>query len=197
MSRYASAIPLHEWRTRRLAPAAPKRRRRRQAGRDLPPPAPDFVYDVVPEDDDPEPAGELGAAARRGPSGLLRRAAGRVQDALTPGWGPDIEAGTNLRVRARKGFRAAVVEVKPGLYVVAEVPERAVEFGFGPLLLAPALARTLTRAMRKRQDGAAPRRAPLQLPGPTEDEAGAELPRWLDDEDAAELGCARCRREEP
>ena len=185
MSRFASAIPLHEWRTRRRVP--PARRGKPQKHRKT-------RHDLAPAT---AIRGEELGGVRDG----LARAAGRVQDALTPGWGPEVEAGANLRIRARKGFRAAVVEVKPGLYVVAEVPERAVEFGFGPLLLAPALAKTLTRAMRKRRDeaGHARRKAPLQLHGPTEDEgdAGDELPRWLDDEDAAELGCARCEREEP
>ena len=195
MSRYASAVPLHEWREerprrrrRKVQPAAP-RRAERQPRRDLAPVAPMKG---------PRVAGDELEGVRDG----LRRAAGKVTDALTPGWGPDVEAGSNLRVRARKGFRAAVVEVKPGLYVVAEVPERAVEFGFGPLLLAPALAKTLGRAFRRNaQKGSVVQHKPrrLALPGPTEDDeaGGDDLPRWLDDEDAAELGCALCEREQP
>ena len=117
--------------------------------------------------------------------------------------------GPNLQMKARKGFRAAVVEVKPGLFVVAEVPERSVEFGLGPLLLAPALVKTLGRAFRRRQAGPdqpgvqqqpaspspaalPPPPAPLALPGPVAE--GDRLARWLDDDIAAELGCRACER---
>lgn len=203
--------------------------------------APDFVYDDVPEDDDPEPEGDFGApfrrggrAARRGAGagpkkglfgprqardaaerrGLFPRGVGkRIREGLAPPWSPAVALGPNLKMKARKGFRAAVVEVKPGLFVVAEVPERSVEFGLGPLLLAPALVKTLGRAFRRGQAGQgqpgvqqqqapsqpAPQPAALPapqpraaLPGPVEDDD--RLARWLDDDIAAELGCRACER---
>ena len=202
--------------------------------------SPDFVYDEVPEDDDPEPEGDFGApfrpgrkgarAARKGAPagprkgpfgprqardaaerrGLFPRGVGkRIREGLAPPWSPAVALGPNLKMKARKGFRAAVVEVKPGLFVVAEVPERSVEFGLGPLLLAPALVKTLGRAFRRRQAGqgqpgvqqqqppsqpaalpAPPPRA--ALPGPVEEDD--RLARWLDDDIAAELGCRACER---
>lgn len=197
--------------------------------------APDFVYDEVPEDDDPEPEGDFGAPVRRGRTGarqgrqgggrglfapregreagqrrgLLQKGAGkRLREGLAPPWSPAIALGPNLKMKARKGFRAAVVEVKPGLFVVAEVPERSVEFGLGPLLLAPALVKTLGRAFRRGQAGQgqpgvqqqsaspppalpAPPARPA-LPGPTAEDD--RLARWLDDDIAAELGCRACER---
>jgi hypothetical protein len=196
--------------------------------------SPDFVYDEVPEDeDDPEPEGDFGAPFRRGTRqgrqgggrgllgprearaqgqgrGLFPKGAGkRLREGLAPPWSPAIALGPNLKMKARKGFRAAVVEVKPGLFVVAEVPERSVEFGLGPLLLAPALVKTLGRAFRRGQAGQgqagvqqqpaspAPQALPAPppraaLPGPTADDD--RLARWLDDDIAAELGCRACER---
>lgn len=157
------------------------------------PQSPDLLVEPLPEDDDPAPDGELGATRQR---------LGRVRDALSPGWGPHVALGPNVRVQAREGFRVGVVEVKPGLFVLAEVPERSVEFGLGPLLLAPALVKTLGRAMQGstghrasvQQQSASrpllPWRQPAALPAPPE-----RLARWLDDDIAAELGCAACERE--
>jgi hypothetical protein len=126
-----------------------------------------------------------------------------------PAWATPVNLGANLQIRARRGFRAAVVEVKPGLFVVAEVPQSAVEFGFGPLLLGPALVKTLTRAFTRSQAGEGAgdggqrpdlpvERAPRQLPGPTTDQTEGDdrVPRWVDGELAEELGCGACRRRE-
>ena len=129
-----------------------------------------------------------------------RKLKDRVQDAVTPDWQKPIDLGANLRIQTRPGVRAAVIEVKPGLFVVAEVPTESVEFGFGPMLLAPALIKTLGRALQgQRSAGGAGRAhrpelsnqpAPRQLPGPTADEPETSgLAPWLDGDIAAELGC--------
>ena len=99
-------------------------------------------------------------------------------------------------------MRAAVVEVKPGLFVVAEVPATSVEFGFGPLLLGPALVKTLGRVLQGRRSAGGAGQAqrpeppePRQLPGPVADQPEVEtegLARWLDPDLAAELGCDTC-----
>ena len=59
--------------------------------------------------------------------------------------------GPQLRLQARRGYRAAVVELRPGMYVVAEVPEAAIhaEFGVAPLLLAPLLVNAATKALQQ------------------------------------------------
>ena len=106
-------------------------------------------------DDDREPA--------------LEPLTGAVARATDP-WGPAVRMGRNLRVQAAVGHRAAVIELKPGLFLVAEMPESALrpEFGFLPLL-APMIIRAAsntigpmvehareTRAAREAQPGGAP-----------------------------------------
>jgi hypothetical protein len=63
-------------------------------------------------------------------------------------WGPAVRMGRTLRVQAAVGHRAAVIELKPGLFLVAEVPEAALrpEFGFIPLL-APMIMNAATSAI--------------------------------------------------
>ena len=115
-----------------------------------------------------------------------------------------MDLGPNLRIQTRAGFRAAMIEVKPGLFVVAEVPVQSVEFGFGRCrsggLLAPALMKTLGRALQGRRSAGGAGRAhrpelstqlaPKQLPGPTADEPETSgLAPWLDQDIAEELGC--------
>ncbi len=116
-------------------------------------------------------------------------------------------------MKARKGFRAAVVEVKPGLFVVAEVPERSVEIrsraaaagaragqdagtgvpagpgGAGPAGCPAAAGPFPARPQPAALPAPQPRAA---LPGPVEDDD--RLARWLDDDIAAELGCRACER---
>ena len=56
--------------------------------------------------------------------------------------------GPHLRIQAAEGYRAAVIELKPGLFIVAEVPEHVArsEFGIAPLL-APLVVRAATKAI--------------------------------------------------
>lgn len=118
-----------------------------------------------------------------------------------PSWGPLAKLGQQLRVQAKRGYRAAVVELQPGLYLVAEVPEASLrpEFGVAPLL-APLLTLAATRALQRRE-----RRAEPVLPAyepPVVYEPAPQLPgpavpaRWVDAEDLEALagcGCRRCR----
>ncbi len=142
---------------------------------------------------EPEDLGEEPARERRG-------LGQRVRDAVTRDWQKPVDLGERMRVQTRAGTRAAVVEVKPGLFVVAEVPAESVEFGLGPMLLAPALIKTLGRALQGRRSAGGAGRAhrpelstqpqPKQLPGPTADEPEVSgLAPWLDQDIAAELGC--------
>lgn len=125
----------------------------------------------------------------------------RLRDAVTRDWQKPQALGPGMRLQTRQGLRAAIVEVKPGLFVVAEVPAESVEFGFGPMLLAPALMKTLGRALQGRRSAGRAGRAhrpelstesdARQLPGPVaEAEPKTEgLARWLDADVAAEIGC--------
>ncbi|MCB9686022.1 MAG: hypothetical protein H6738_24490 [Alphaproteobacteria bacterium] len=125
-------------------------------------------------------------------------------------WGPLTRLGQQMRVQARRGYRAAVVELQPGMYLVAEVPEDALkpEVGVVPLL-APLLTMAAARALKKRKrheqepEPTQVRRVvevvepqviyepppPRQLPGPT-------VARWADPNDVqtvlAGCGCRRC-----
>ncbi len=164
--------------------------------------------ELEPEDLGDEDLGEEPARGRRErrdredrrDRGERRGLGQRVRDAVTPDWMKPVDLGANMRIQTRPGTRAAVVEVKPGLFVVAEVPAESVEFGFGPMLLAPALIKTLGRALQGRRSAGGAGRAhrpelstqpaPKQLPGPTADEPKPSgLAPWLDGDIAAELGC--------
>ena len=124
--------------------------------------------------------------------------------------------GKHMAINVRAGFRAAVMEVRPGLFIVAEVPTNAVRADFGeeigilPLLLAPMIIKAVRKGMEKKagqKDGqpaqpaqleAAP--APKQLTGPVATDEHpfgldiADVPRWLDADLADEFGCDRCAR---
>ena len=127
-------------------------------------------------------------------------------------WGPLTRLGQQLRIQARRGHRAAVVELQPGMFLVAEVPEESLrpEVGVAPLL-APLLTLAAQRALMRRRDRHPDRRPrrhcrrrepevlepeviyepppPRQLPGPV-----APVP-WAEVEDVQEVisGCA-CTR---
>lgn len=139
-------------------------------------------------------------------------------------WGPAVRMGNWLKIQAAQGFRAAVIELKPGLFLVAEMPEAVTrtEFGLAPLLapLMTAAARRsldepqrpqLFRNLFRRRDApiryvtvqppaalpAAP--APAQLPGPVAEPqpmvVAAPNVGWADDATvAAAYGCD-CEKE--
>lgn len=65
-------------------------------------------------------------------------------------WSPKVQMGPNFRLQAAQGYRAAVIELKPGLFIVAELPEHVVRSEFGVLpLLAPLVVRAASRAIAK------------------------------------------------
>jgi len=68
------------------------------------------------------------------------------------GWGPNVRMGKHLRIQAEGGQRAAVIELKPGLFLVAEMPEAVIrtEFGFVPLL-APLMVKAAKKAIDQGQ----------------------------------------------
>jgi hypothetical protein len=136
-------------------------------------------------------------------------------------WGPSVPMGRRLRIQAALGHRAAVIELKPGLFLVAEMPEALMrtEFGLAPVL-APMMMTAARRSMdepgqrrgpfarlfrrRQREEPvryvqvvqAAPQAASLALPGPVE-EAVTVVPApnvgWADDATvAAAYGCQAC-----
>ena len=70
--------------------------------------------------------------------------------AIARRWSPAVRMGPHFRIQAAEGYRAAVIELKPGLFIVAELPEHVArsEFGIAPLL-APLVMRAATRAIKK------------------------------------------------
>ena len=87
-------------------------------------------------------------------------------------WGAFVNLGPNLRLQAKVGHRAAVVELRKGLFLVAEVPEKTLkpEFGFLPLL-----APLLITAAKSALNGKKRRPKRPELPGP--------VAEWADEED--------------
>jgi hypothetical protein len=92
--------------------------------------------------------------------------------------------GPKVRVQAQRGTRAAVIALRPGLYLVAELPEQVAKSEFGALpLLAPMMVNAARRALVEDDGGPGPltrlfqrrdadgvrmirARRPAQLPGP-------------------------------
>jgi hypothetical protein len=130
-------------------------------------------------------------------------------------WGPAVRMGRRLRIQAALGSRAAVIDLKPGLYLVAEIPDAVTrtEFGVAPLMLTAACRAIdepprerrgpLASLFRRRRDE--PVRyvqvqAPSALPGPVEQPAAVVVPApdigWADDATvAAVYGCDPCERQ--
>lgn len=101
----------------------------------------------------------------------LRRFAGKAREK----WGPFVLLGRSLRIQAKTGHRAAVVEIRKGLFLVAEVPEKSLKPEFGILpLLAPLLITAARSALKGKKRK--PRRP--ELPGP--------VAEWADEEDVDE-----------
>lgn len=202
--------------TRKARPEAreergpPERRRRGGAFLEALPGLVDRVLDrFEPEDDEEDFDDEL--------EGLRRRRRARVPLARGKDWSQPIPMGPRLRLQARQGHRAAVMELRPGLFLVAEVPEEATrpEMGMAPML-APMMAAAArealegvprghgplgalfrhpqpgTRVVRVRQAPAlpAPTARPM-LPGPVaEGEVLVPDVGWASDHDVVEaIGC--------
>jgi hypothetical protein len=153
---------------------------------------------------------------------VLEPVSGGVLPGPGDAWGPAVRMGRNLRVQAAVGHRAAVIELKPGLFVVAEIPEQATrpEFGILPFLapmIVKAAADTITPIVQATQAQRAARQAneaqvrmvaaqpspspapPRMLPGPVATPATAGtvyLPApnvgWADDALVAEVMGCDC-----
>lgn len=168
MNRFQKALPMSAVRGDEMGfrPFRKKQRRRRRRRRE---PIPEYYPDE-----------------RYAEEVQLQRIPGARAPAPAPsarpdgGWGPLTQLSENMRVQARRGHRAAVVELQPGMYIVAEVPEEMVRPQIGVLpLLAPLLMLAANRALKRRMkqqqhaepevvyEPPPPRRAPRQLTGPT------------------------------
>lgn len=98
-------------------------------------------------------------------------------------WGPQAPLGNNLRVQTRPGHRAAIIPLRDGLYLVAELREQVVsQFGILPLI--PVAVKVAQVALKEDEEGV----------------SNAEKAKdWIQDRlqnlplnQAPEMGCSRC-----
>lgn len=125
-----------------------------------------------------------------------------------PEYGPTTQLGPNLRLQARRGHRAGVIELRPGLYLVAEVPAEALQRPeFGAAFLVPLVTSVAVEALKQPatqqalqrvvQAGvqlvtpqvAGPTSWPLALPEPPKTPAIPNLPWATPDDIAGTFGC--------
>ena len=98
-----------------------------------------------------------------------------------PGWNPPGAMGRNLQVQARSGHRAAVMELREGLYLVADVSSSTTmpstqgeDVGaILPALMVRAAARAIQR--RRQNRTALDALQPRQISGPTHQSAPLQL----------------------
>ncbi len=121
---------------------------------------------------------------------LQPEALGRALPWADPSWGPSVPLGQHLRVQAQKGHRAAVIGLKPGLYLVAELPETMTNPALGIVpLLAPMMITAAKKVLTGPHGKPAPvaPAAPPALPGPSV--PAAAVVGWAE---PVEVGCAHC-----
>ncbi len=96
--------------------------------------------------------------------------------ALTQDWNPMLRVGA-IRIQAKKGIRAAIITLRPGLYIIAEIPEAALtreEFS-GPLKMAEKIIETTKEAFERPKMGAP---MPYQVAGPKSGWSKEEKKNW-------------------
>ncbi len=113
--------------------------------------------------------------------------------APTDAWGPVSRLGSNIRIQAGNGHRAAILPLRPGLWIVADVAEQSVlppeEGGFG---LAPILPGLMLRAVRSAVQSGRERRAERRAAPYQTTAVAPSRPLTL----AGMVGCTWCTPEE-
>jgi len=86
----------------------------------------------------------------------------RVQERL---WSEAIALGENLQIQAAQGYRGAVLELKPGLFLVAELRDEGFAGGFGAKVQARDVTNEIMRVTERALDAILPgRKAQKQAP---------------------------------
>ncbi|MCK6530999.1 hypothetical protein L6R50_26715 [Myxococcota bacterium] len=101
--------------------------------------------------------GEERRPRRRRPASPPARSGGGASPAPAPApsWGPALPVGEHVQVRAKAGYRAAVLELRPGLYLVGDVPADAVAAGAPTDRLAQAMMKGATASLGVRVEARA------------------------------------------
>jgi hypothetical protein len=102
-------------------------------------------------------------------------AARRAQ--LPTRWSPPAKMGRHLRLQAAQGHRAAVIELKPGLFLVAELPDQVARSEFGVAsVLAPLVVKAASKAIQHRQQTPKDQRLVYRLMHRDQDQSGQDQP---------------------
>ena len=107
---------------------------------------------------------------RRGPRKGARR---RHEQQRKRRWSEAVPLGENIRIQAKDGYRGAYVEIRPGLYVVAELRTEGLEGEFGRKVRPQDVASEIFRVSSQAMNAFMPRQqaqrqqAPAQ-PTPTQ-----------------------------
>jgi hypothetical protein len=120
-----------------------------------------------------------GAAQAWGPPSQETSTWGNPQP---PVYSAPIDLNSRLRIQARQGYRAGVIELRPGLFLVAEVPDAPSQLEFGGALLAPLALNLAAAAIQNPyqtqqvlSSAAENGRQLLQLPWASQEEVGAYI----------------------
>lgn len=84
-----------------------------------------------------------------------RQRAERVRERL---WGEAVPLGENIRIQAAEGYRGAFMELRPGLYLVAELRTEGMEGEFGRKVKVKDVTDEIVRVTDKALDAIFPRR---------------------------------------
>lgn len=130
--------------------------------------------------------------------GFSKKATERTKTALEgvfDRWGAFLPLGDHIRVQAHDGYRAAVMQLRPGMWIVAEIPAevKREEVGFVPLvaMLAPVIVKSAKKALAQSATTASAKKAAPQLPVLRSQQAPIKKQRtklpisvpWFDPED--------------
>lgn len=76
---------------------------------------------------------------------------GRWQRPAPRRFGPLMPMGANLRIQTSEGTRAGMIELRPGLFLVAEIPVQAARSEFGMAVIAPLVTSVALKALENPQ----------------------------------------------
>ncbi len=91
-------------------------------------------------------------------------------------WSDAVPLGENIRIQAKDGYRGAYVEIRPGLYVVAELRTEGLEDDFGRKVRPEDVASEIFRVSSQALNTFMPRRQTQAQPAPAQPTTTQALP---------------------